>query len=88
MRIRFTCQHQVWTDRYLSTMRSFLRMAGHEWQRIGKFPQFRLLNCDAEQDRWLTHEEAERLTAAVRTIWRPWYALRLAAVHPRLRVWN
>jgi integrase len=42
-------------------MRSLLRMAHHEWQWIDNFPKIRLLKSEVERDRWLTHEEADRL---------------------------
>lgn len=48
-------------NRYLSTMRSLLRMARDEWQWIDNFPKIKLLTGEVERDRWLTHEEAERL---------------------------
>ncbi len=48
-------------NRYLSTMRSLLRMARDEWQWIDNFPKIRLLGGEVERDRWLTHEEADRL---------------------------
>ena len=48
-------------NRYLSTMRSLLRMARDEWQWIDNFPKIRLLKGEVERDRWLTHEEADRL---------------------------
>ncbi|MBI2725254.1 MAG: site-specific integrase [Polaromonas sp.] len=48
-------------NRYLSTMRSLLRMARDEWQWIDTFPKIRLLGGEVERDRWLTHEEADRL---------------------------
>ncbi len=48
-------------NRYLSTVRGLLRMARDEWQWIDTFPKIRLLPGEVERDRWLTHEEAERL---------------------------
>ncbi len=48
-------------NRYLSTMRSLLRMARDEWQWIDNFPKIKLLSGEVERDRWLTHEEADRL---------------------------
>lgn len=48
-------------NRYLSTVRSLLRMARDEWQWIDNFPKIRLLGGEVERDRWLTHEEADRL---------------------------
>ena len=48
-------------NRYLSTMRSLLRMARDEWQWIDNFPKIKLLKGEVERDRWLTHEEADRL---------------------------
>ncbi len=48
-------------NRYLSTMRSLFRMARDEWQWIDNFPKIRLLKGEVERDRWLTHEEADRL---------------------------
>lgn len=48
-------------NRYLSTVRGLLRMARDEWQWIDTFPKIRLLSGEVERDRWLTHEEAERL---------------------------
>jgi integrase len=49
---------------YLAVMRSVLRMARDEWQGIDAFPRIRLLPGEVERDRWLTHEEADRLMAA------------------------
>ncbi|HCY16210.1 MAG: integrase [Curvibacter sp. GWA2_64_110] len=48
-------------NRYLATVRALLRMARDEWQWIDTFPKIRLLPGEVERDRWLTHEEAERL---------------------------
>lgn len=48
-------------NRTLATIRSLLRMARDEWQWIDNFPKIRLLPGEVERDRWLTHEEAERL---------------------------
>ncbi len=48
-------------NRTLATIRSLLRMARDEWQWIDTFPKIRLLAGEVERDRWLTHEEAERL---------------------------
>ena len=48
-------------NRYLSTIRSLLRMARDEWQWIDTFPKIKILNGEVERDRWLTQEEAERL---------------------------
>jgi integrase len=48
-------------NRVLSTMRALFRMARDEWQWIDTFPKIRLLPGEVERDRWLTHEEAERL---------------------------
>ena len=48
-------------NRYLATMRSLLRMARDEWQWIDNFPKIKLLSGEVERDRWLTHEEADRL---------------------------
>ena len=48
-------------NRYLSTMRSLLRMARDEWQWIDTFPKIKLLTGEVERDRCLTHEEADRL---------------------------
>ena len=48
-------------NRYLSTMRCLLRMARDEWQWIDNFPKIKLLSGEVERDRWLTHEQAERL---------------------------
>ena len=48
-------------NRYLSTMRSLLRMARDEWQWIDNFPKIKLLTGEVERDRWLTHAEAETL---------------------------
>ena len=50
-------------NRYLATIRSLLRMARDEWQWIDSFPKIRLLSGEVARDRWLTHEEAERLIA-------------------------
>lgn len=51
-------------NRYLATVRSLLRMARDEWQWIEGFPKVRLLGGEVERDRWLTHEEADRLIQA------------------------
>jgi integrase len=51
-------------NRYLATVRSILRMARDEWQWIDNFPKIKLLPGEVARDRWLTSEEAERLTAA------------------------
>ncbi len=48
-------------NRYLATIRGLLRMARDEWQWIDTFPKIRLLSGEVERDRWLTHEEADRL---------------------------
>lgn len=48
-------------NRVLATMRGLLRMARDEWQWIDNFPKIRLLSGEVERDRWLTHEEADRL---------------------------
>lgn len=48
-------------NRYLATVRSLLRMARDEWQWIDSMPKIRLLPGEVERDRWLTHEEAQRL---------------------------
>lgn len=48
-------------NRYMSTVRALLRMARDEWQWIDTFPKIRLLTGEVERDRWLTHEEADRL---------------------------
>ena len=48
-------------NRVLSTMRALFRMARDEWQWIDTFPKIRLLTGEVERDRWLTHEEADRL---------------------------
>jgi integrase len=48
-------------NRYMSTVRSLLRMARDEWQWIDTFPKIRLLPGEVERDRWLTRVEAERL---------------------------
>ncbi len=48
-------------NRYLSTVRSLLRMARDEWQWIDAYPKIRLLGGEVERDRWLTQEEADRL---------------------------
>ncbi|HJU70462.1 MAG TPA: site-specific integrase [Paucimonas sp.] len=50
-------------NRYLALIRSLLRMARDEWQWIDTFPKIRLLPGEVERDRWLTHNEAERLIA-------------------------
>jgi integrase len=36
-------------------------MARDEWQWIDTFPKIKLLSGEVERDRWLTHEQAERL---------------------------
>ena len=48
-------------NRYLSAVRGILRMARDEWQWIDTFPKVKLLLGEVERDRWLTHEQAERL---------------------------
>ena len=48
-------------NRTLSTMRALLRMARDEWQWIDNFPKIKLLTGEVERDRWLTHEDADRL---------------------------
>jgi integrase len=51
-------------NRYLATIRNLLRIARDEWQWIEMIPKIRLLSGEAERDRWLTQEEADRLVAA------------------------
>ena len=51
-------------NRYLATIRNLLRIARDEWQWIEVMPKIRLLSGENERDRWLTHEEADRLIAA------------------------
>ena len=51
-------------NRYLATIRNLLRIARDEWQWIEVIPKIRLLSGEIERDRWLTHEEADRLIAA------------------------
>ena len=51
-------------NRYLATIRNLLRIARDEWQWIDVIPKIRLLSGEAERDRWLTQEEADRLIAA------------------------
>jgi integrase len=48
-------------NRYLATVRGVLRMARDEWQWIDNFPKVRMLPGEVERDRWLTHDEADRL---------------------------
>jgi integrase len=48
-------------NRYLATVRGILKMARDEWQWIDTMPKIRMLSGEVERDRWLTHEEAERL---------------------------
>jgi integrase len=50
-------------NRHLALVRSLLRMALYEWQWIDAMPKVRLLPGEAERDRWLTREEADRLIA-------------------------
>ena len=50
-------------NRYLATIRGILRLARDEWQWIDNFPKIRMLSGEVARDRWLTHEEAERLIA-------------------------
>jgi integrase len=50
-------------NRYLATIRGILRLARDEWQWIDSFPKIRMLSGEVARDRWLTHEEAERLIA-------------------------
>ena len=51
-------------NRYLALIRSLLRMARDEWQWIDSIPKVRLMPGEVERDRWLTHDEADRLIAA------------------------
>jgi integrase len=51
-------------NRYLATIRNQLRIARDEWQWIEVIPKIRLLSGESQRDRWLTHEEADRLIAA------------------------
>lgn len=51
-------------NRYLSLVRSLLRMARDEWQWIDTVPKVRMLSGEVERNRWLTKEEAARLVAA------------------------
>ena len=48
-------------NRHLAVMRAVLRMARDEWQWVDSIPKIRLLSGEVERDRWLTHEEADRL---------------------------
>ena len=48
-------------NRYLATVRGVLRIARDEWQWIDSYPKIKLLTGEVERDRWLTHEEAEKL---------------------------
>jgi len=50
-------------NRYLSLVRNLLRTARDEWQWLDGVPKIRLLPGEVERDRWLTHEEADRLLA-------------------------
>lgn len=50
-------------NRHLALTRAILRMARDEWQWIDSMPKIRLLSGEAERDRWLSHEEADRLIA-------------------------
>lgn len=51
-------------NRYLAIIRNLLRIARDEWQWIEVIPKIRLLSGEAERDRWLTQDEADRLIAA------------------------
>ena len=51
-------------NRYLALIRSLLRMARDEWQWIDSIPKVRLMPGEVERDRWLTHDEADRLITA------------------------
>ena len=51
-------------NRHLALVRAILRMARDEWQWIDSVPKIRLLSGEVERDRWLSHEEAERLINA------------------------
>jgi len=51
-------------NRYLATIRNVLRSARDEWQWIDRVPKIRLLPGEVQRDRWLTHEEAQRLLKA------------------------
>lgn len=51
-------------NRHLAVIRGLLRMAQDEWQWIDNAPRIRLLSGEVERDRWLTREEADRLTKA------------------------
>lgn len=48
-------------NRHLAVMRAILRMARDEWQWVDSIPKIRLLSGEVERDRWLTHDEADRL---------------------------
>ena len=51
-------------NRYLATIRNLLHIARDEWQWIEVIPKIRLLSGEAERDRWLTQDDADRLVAA------------------------
>jgi integrase len=50
-------------NRHLAVTRAILRMARDEWQWIDSVPKIRLLSGEVERDRWLSHDEADRLIA-------------------------
>lgn len=52
-------------NRVLEVLRAILRKAVNEWEWLDKAPQIRMLKEPTRRIRWLTHEEAERLLAAL-----------------------
>lgn len=53
-------------NRLLAVTRNLLRCARDEWQWIDVIPKIRLLPGEVQRDRWLTHEQADRLIAAAK----------------------
>lgn len=51
-------------NKYLADLRAILRMAHHEWKRLGELPRFKLYTLKNERTRWLRPEEEVRLLRA------------------------
>lgn len=52
-------------NRLLALIRSILRRARDDWEWIDRIPKVRLIPESTRRVRWLTHEEAKRLLAAL-----------------------
>ena len=52
-------------NRVLAVLRAVLRRAVNEWEWLDRAPRVRLLPESTRRIRWLTHEEADRLLAAL-----------------------